>query len=434
MKATPPAAARTRAAWGHFRWVIVAVLFGQMLVNFIDRLNLSAAATPIVKEFHLGPAALGLLFSAFTGAYVVAQLPGGWLVDRIGAKKVLAACVVWWSGFTALTGASGSYAALALTRIGLGVGEGPSFPASFRLVYNWTSRQERARGTAIVVSGIRIGAALALPLVVWIISFGGWRLAFFLTGALGIVWLALWLALVKDRPHDSRFVGPAELAHIEGDEPPDRSRSAPVPWRRVFRQPNAIWLPAANFCSVYVDYIFLTWFPVYLVQARHFSLQQMGVFGGMPLIGAVIGMWLGGFLSDHLGRRTGDFHRARKTLSVAGLGLAAGFLLVAFFVPNPVLTVLLASLGLLCNDTALPLFVATATETEPGAPGTMVGILNTGGNIGGFLAPIVIGLVVQDLHSFSVAMSTGAGASLLGAVIWLAVRRPGSGSRPEAPA
>jgi ACS family D-galactonate transporter-like MFS transporter len=413
----------TRAS-SRYRWVVIAVIFGQMLVNFIDRLNLSAAAPQIIKEFHIQPAAMGVLFSAFTGAYALSQIPGGWLADRVGAKKVLAAAVLWWSGFTALTGLAGSYTALALARIGLGVGEGPSFPAALRLVYNWVPRKERGRGTSIVVSGIRIGGAIALPLVVWIISFGGWRAAFFLTALLGLVWLGFWLVLVEDRPHRSRFVSRAELDHIEGDEDPRRSEPAPVPWRRLLRQPNVIWLPAGNLCSTYVDYIFMTWFPIYLVQARHFTLQQMGAFGGMPLLGAVLGMWLGGFLSDLLSARGTDYFAARKTVSVGGLALAAVLLLIAFVVASPVLSVLLASLGLLCNDTALPLFFATAAESQPGAAATMTGFMNMGANIGGFLSPIVIGITVQALHSFTVAMSTGAVAALLGALLWLAIRRP----------
>jgi len=390
-------------------------------INYIDRANLAVAAPSIRHELGISAAVMGVILGAFFWTYASMQMPFGWFADRVGARISLAIAVLWWSVCTALTATAHGVAALTGYRLLLGVGEAGAYPSGAKVNMNWFPRRERAIAASIFDSGSRIGAALSLPLVAWLIGSFSWRVSFVVTGLLGIVWTVFWLNIYRD-PENHPSVSPEQLARLQAER--GTTAAGPkVAWSSLFGY-RTIWgMMIGFFCLNFVIYFFITWFPTYLIQARGFSLAQLGTLGLLPGLVSIPCGWLGGFTSDALYRRGWSLTAARKTCLVGGM-LMSSVITLSVFAPN-------AYIALCCFAVAYGslAFTAASIWSLPGdvAPtpahvASIGGIQNFAANIAGIITTSFTGLMLTITSgSFVVPLTVAGGFCLLGAAVYMFV-------------
>ena len=401
------------------RWFIVFMCFLAVAINYIDRANLGVAVPMIRKEYGIDPAMMGLILSGFFWTYALMQLPGGWLIDRFGARATYTAATLIMSAATIATGFVGGVYSLIACRLLLGVGEAFCYPVNAKVTSLWFRRSERGLATGIWASGSRVGSAITLPLVAFIILHFGWHSSFLITGAIGLVWMVVWYAFYRD-PAEHASVSPAELAALQQDY------ARPVPgqvvrWRDLFGY-RTIWgMMIGFFCLNFVIYFFTTWFPAYLTEARGFSLEKLGTLGLIPGLMAIPAGWLGGWTSDTLFRRGWSLTAARKTCLVGGM-LTSSVVALAAVVPGDVAALVL--LGLCYSGLA---FAGANIWTLPGdvAPtpahvASISGIQNFASNIAGITLTTFTGVMVSlTKGSFVIPLVTAGMIALIGAASYL---------------
>jgi D-galactonate transporter len=415
---------------GNLRWAIVAACFLGVAINYLDRANLSIAMPDIVREFGISHTVEGLILGGFFWTYALFQLPAGVFIDRLGARVTYGFAVVWWSVFTALTAVATGAGSLFGFRLGLGVGESASYPASAKVVSKWFPKRERALATSIYDSGARFGSAVALPLVAFLVAWLGWRASFVITGALGVLWAIGWVAWYRD-PRSKSGLDDEELEYIEsggaradesektGEDKDAASALPTVRWRQLFGYRTVWGMMLGFFCLNFVIYFFITWFPTYLHDARGFSLLGTGFYGVIPAIVAILGGWLGGWVSDRIYDRTGDLNKARKVCLVGGM-LFSSVIALAVVVPSAwaalaLLSVCYASLTFAAASVwSLPADVAP-TENQVASIG---GIQNFASNLAGVGSPFFVGALYDATGSFVVPLVVVGCLGLLGALAY----------------
>ena len=393
-------------------WVIVfAVTLA--VIQYLDRVAISQAAPLISRDLGLSASQMGWVFSAFTLAYALFEIPGGYLGDRIGPRRVLLRIVVWWSGFTALTGGAWSWASLVVTRFLFGAGEAGCFPNLTKAFNRWLPAAERPRAQGIMWMSARWGGAAAPLLVFGCLQFADWRTTFVIFGALGVVWAFLFYRWYRDDPRQHAAVNAAEAALLPVEV---AGGPAGIPWGKLVRS-RTVWCLCAQYAAVsYGWYFFITWFPTYLLKARGFDLKQSAVLAGTPLLLGGFGALASGWIMPRLSRRVGS---VRRGLSATALATAAGLLVLSTLTANPYLAVAMIALVSFCNDLTVPGAWTACMDVGGRAVGTLGGAMNMMGNLGGFLSPIVIGYLVQRTNSWTLAFHVTAAVYLVGAGLWL---------------
>ena len=314
-----------RASGSGGRWYILLLISLMYLITYLDRVNISTVAPVISKEFGFDKITMGAIFSAFVWAYAMFQVPGGWLGDRFGPRRVLTAIVGYWSLMTAATALAGSAAVFIVMRFLFGVGEAGAFPVATRAMQLWYPRQERGFVQGITHSASRAGAAIAPPIVVLIMTTLGWQWVFYICGLVGLLWAVWWYFSYRDLPEQHPLVNKTELQHIRGVDSQGAIQQAniaakpKVPWSTLVRSPNMWAIMCAYFTYVYCLWIFLSWLPSYLVEFRHFTLIKVGIFASLPLWAGVVGDTAGGLATDWLLRKTGSARIARRTVAITGM-------------------------------------------------------------------------------------------------------------------
>ena len=315
----------------HRRYWVFFLLFLFSAIAYLDRVNMSVAGKPIAHEFGLSPIALGYLFSSFLWAYVLMMLPGGRLIDRWGPHVVASVATAVWSTAQMATGMVGSFAAMLMVRLGLGVGEAPFAPISYSSVRLWSPYTERGTAIAAISCGSTLGLALGAPAVAWLIETLSWRWSFIITGAVGFIWVVVWAALVWT-PEKTGWLPPAERDHIlaerdAGITPPSHSG---VGYLGLIRCPAMWGLFISQGCLVYTGYLYISWLPNYLQTARHLSILNSGIYTAIPfLISTVVGVvanWAGDKLLTAEAVRGGS----RRYLVVISLLFMAAGLAIPF--------------------------------------------------------------------------------------------------------
>ncbi len=403
------------------RFWVYFLLFLFNAVCYVDRVNMSLAGHSVAQEFHLSPIALGYLFSSFLWAYVVMMLPSGQLVDRLGVHRMAAIGAAVWSIAQALSGAATGFTTLLLTRLGLGVGEAPTFPVSYRAVRDWAPYKERGRAVGAIQAGSLLGPALAAPAVAWIIQATSWRWSFVATGAVGLIWVVLWSALVST-PERTGWIPEPERQRIlterhAGESPPAHDG---VGYRGLLRSPSMWGLAISQGCAVYSLYLYLSWLPDYLETARHLSIMKSGVFTAVPFYAGtlliVLTNWVGDAALTPATLRSGK----RRLVVVACLVLTAMGMLIPF-VQSLALVVLLTILPISFSSTATATNAALASDLlrSPADSGRAFAFMVLGGNVFGLLAPIVTGYIVQATGSFTSAFVLAGVLALFGAAVSL---------------
>jgi D-galactonate transporter len=412
---------RTRPSFG--RWYILLLISLMYLITYLDRVNISTAAPVISKEFGFDKVTMGVIFSAFVWAYAMFQVPGGWLGDRFGARNVLTIIVSYWSIMTAATAAASGAVSFVIVRFLFGIGEAGAFPGATRAMQLWYPRHERGFVQGITHSASRLGAAIAPPIVVLIMTTLGWQSVFYICGAVGIVWAALWYLSYRNFPEEHALVNRAELEHIRGTDDQGNvkrakiEKNASVPWGTLLRSPNMWAIMCAYFTYVYCLWIFLSWLPSYLVEFRHFTLLKVGLFASLPLWAGVVGDTVGGLATDWLLARTGNIKLARRAVAITGMLGCVVFIVPAGLTEDAYTAVYCLTAAMFFLECTIGPSWAVPMDTGGEHSGTVSGMMNMAGNIGGALSPIVFGVLVQ-IGSWQAPFMVAAGLLVVGSVVW----------------
>ncbi len=406
------------------RWYILLLISVMYLITYLDRVNISTAAPLISKEFGFDKITMGYIFSAFVWAYALFQVPGGWLSDRFGARKVLGTIVAYWSIMTAVTGAAFSAGSFIAVRFLFGIGEAGAFPGATRAMQLWYPRRERGFVQGITHSASRAGAAIAPPIVLLIMVNLGWRWAFFICGAVGLVWSLWWSFSYRNLPEEHSLVNRAELESIRGlDAQRRRSIRRPiekqtsVPWATLLRSANMWAIMCAYFTYVYCLWIFLTWLTTYLIDVRHFTLLKGGLLASLPLWAGVVGDTAGGLATDWLLRRTGSARIARRVVAIIGLLGCAACIVPAALTEDAYTAVFGLTASMFFLECTIGPSWAVPMDTGGKYSGTVSGMMNMAGNFGGALSPIVFGYLAQG-GNWQAPFIVAAALLVAGAAIW----------------
>src|SRR6202165_1418661 len=394
-------AAKASGARSYGRWYILVLISLMYLITYLDRVNISTAAPVIAEEFGFDKVTMGIIFSAFVWSYAAFQVPGGWLGDRFGARNVLTIIVSYWSIMTAATAAATGAVSFVVLRFLFGIGEAGAFPGATRAMQLWYPREERGFVQGITHSASRLGAAIAPPIVVLIMTTLGWRSVFYICGAVGALWSVLWYFAYRNLPEEHALVNEAELKYIRGVDEKGNAKLANVakkpnvPWSTMLKSPNMWAVMLAYFTYVYCLYIFLPWLPSYLVEFRHFTLLKVGMFASLPLFAGVIGDTVGGVATDWLLKKTGSFKLARRSVAIVGLLGCAVFMVAAGMTEDAYTGVYSLTAAMFFLECTIGPAWAVPMDCGGKYSGTVSGMMNMAGNIGGALSPLVFGYLAQ---------------------------------------
>ncbi|ASV66841.1 MFS transporter [Cytobacillus sp. FSL W7-1323] len=414
------------------RWLIVLMIFIVTVINYADRATLSIAGPALSSDLGINSVMMGYLFSAFAWSYVLGQIPGGWLLDKFGSKRVYFWSIFLWSLFTLVQGLIGSFQSVTTVviilfalRFFVGLAESPSFPANSRIVAAWFPSAERGTAAAIFNSGQYFATVLFAPIMGYITFTFGWEYVFFFMGAIGIIVAFVWLKTIYN-PKDHPKINQAELDYIkEGGALVDMDTAA----NQVEKKQGPNWqyikqllsnkmllgVYLGQYCITTLTYFFLTWFPVYLVDQRGMNILEAGLVASLPAICGFIGGILGGTFSDFLLKKGVSITAARKIPIITGLLLSMS-LVIANYVTTEWVVVFVMSLAFFGKGFGSLGWAVVADTSPKEMSGVSGGLFNTFGNVAGITTPIIIGYIVGTTGSFNMALLF-VGASALVAIL-----------------
>ncbi len=404
------------------RYLIAMMLFVSVVINYLDRANLSVAAPQLAKDIGFDDTQKGWILAAFGWTYAALQVPGGWLVDRIRPRVLYPVAIALWSLATIGLGFVGSVAGLIGLRLLVGALEAPSYPINSRVVTTWFPERERATAVGFYTSGQFVGLAFLSPLLYALQNAFGWQMVFFVTGGVGVAWAAIWYGLYRE-PTESRVANAAELALIRDGggvvDLAEKQKKAGGGFRwadlAIVLSHRKLWgLYLGQFCMTSTLWFFLTWFPSYLVDFRGMDFIKAGLLGSVPFLAAFAGVNCSGLLSDRFVRAGWSLGLARKLPIITGL-LISSSIIGANYVESPALVIFFMSLAFFGTGLASitwSLVSAIAPERLLGLTG---GMFNFVGNLASVGVPIVIGQLVSG-GDFAPAITFIAATALAGVV------------------
>jgi len=381
----------------------------------------------MMHDLNLTRTEMGSIFSAFAVAYALFEVPGGWMGDWMGARKVLMRIVIWWSTFTALTGYMWSFTSMFVVRFLFGAGEAGCFPNLTKSFSSWLPSYERARAQGILWMSARWGGAFTPPLVVLVFRYMSWRGAFVLFGALGVFWAVAFYLWYRDNPRDHKSVNEAELALLAGNERLATGH-AKVPWSKLLRNPTIWLLWAQYFLITYPWYFYITWLPTFPKERYPLLTDtERAYLSILPLFFGGIGCVFSGFFSERVIRWTGSIKKTRRMMAVIGF-LGATVMLLIFIqmqgtgtgatMDAAILAMLFMGLTSFFNDLVMPGAWAACMDVGGKYAGTVSGSMNMMGNLAGFVAPWVGGHIVDSGLGWNTFLYTMAASYALGGICW----------------
>ena len=407
------------------RYNILALIFGSVVINYLDRTNISVAASAISESLELSSVQLGLIFSAFGWTYVALQIPGGIVVDKVGARLLYSVMLFFWSVATLIQGFVNSFIVLLGLRASIGIFEAPAYPANNAIVTRWFPEQERASAIAIYTSGQFIGLAFLFPILTVIQDALGWRGLFIISGIIGILWAVIWYTFYRD-PQNHKSVSNEELEHIKSGggliNNTSDEKKVKFSWSdlgEAFKHRKLWGVYLGQFCMGSVSIFFLTWFPTYLVDYRGFDFIKSGFMASVPFLGAFAGVLLSGFISDYLTKKGYSKEISRKAPVLTGMLLAVA-VIGANFTDSPTLIIFFLTLAFFGNGLASITWVFVSLMAPKHLIGLVGGVFNLIGGLSAVVVPFVIGILVKD-GDFSPALYFIGGITLIGFLSFLFV-------------
>ena len=400
--------------------MILAMLVILGMVTFLDRINISVAGSSIMHDLNLSPSEWGWVQSAFILSYGLMQIPMGALGDRFGHRKILAAIVLWWSAFTAFTGLAGGLASLLVIRFMFGIGEAGSSPCSTGVISRWFEKGEVGKAQGYVWAASRMGGALTPFVVIPVMMWVGWRAAFYLLGALGVIWAVIWYAYYKEKGivNSEKFLSGESVARNATAQLSSSETAAANFSLFTFTSSLNFWL----ICGMYFFYafgswFFFSWFPTFMELGRGFDKTELTYAVAVPFIMSMIGNIAGGHLTDKLSNRYG-IKVGRKALGSTSLAVSAVCMFLAAFIPGKMAVFVFLSLCFGIFDLMLPSAWALCIDLGKRHAGTLSGAMNTAGNIGGFCCGILFGELVQQSGNYNLPLYMIAVMLIVSAVLF----------------
>ena len=407
------------------RHIVLALLCGVSAITFLDRLALPVAEAGVRADLHLGPAQWGWVLSAYVLANALFEIPSGALGDRHGRRAELTRIAAWWSFFTAATAWCRNFLSIASARFLFGVGAAGAYPNAAGVVGRWFPRTEHARAQGFIWAAGRLGGALAPLLLVPLAADEGWRAIFYLLGAVGAVWAALWWALFRDHPEANARITDDELAEIgastvtaaEVDPTALAEGREGIPWRALLGLGHLWLLIAAYFCYAWGSWFFFGWFTTWLVRGAGFTVADMGRWASLPFLMGVAGNLVGGALSERLVRRWGR-SRTYRVVTATCLTVSAALLLAMSAVRTHAAVIGLATAGFGVLDLMLPAAWAMAMSLGGRFGGTASAMMNTAGNLGGWVCTVAFGYLAAATGGYTLGLRSIAAMVLAAAVLF----------------
>jgi MFS transporter, ACS family, glucarate transporter len=393
------------------RYSVVALAISLAVLSYVQRVAISQAAGPISHDLHLSKAEMGLVFGAFGLSYALFEIPMGLLGDRIGARRVLLQIVTAWSAFTALTGVAWNAASLWVIRFLFGAGEAGCFPNLTRMLSVWLPARERVTAQSLMWACTRWGGAATPPLVLACVGLFGWRRAFVAFATLGLVWCAVFFFWFKDDPAQHPSVNAAERGMLSASRALMTHSAAQSGWVSLLLAPQVLVLILQYFCFAFVWYFYVTWLPTYLREARGQSAGQAAALSVLPLLFGGFGSLLTGLLPERLPRR-----------SIALFAfIGSALLLFAFTRIRPVVPAMLCmGMASFCSDLTMPISWNACVEIGGAYTATVAAAMNMLGNLAGFVAPVVGGVILQRTGgNWTPLIYLMIGAAMISALCWL---------------
>jgi len=402
------------------RYRVVGAAVALAGVTYLDRVCVGVLTPSIMSDLHITQPQMAWVFSAFTAAYALFEMPTAWWADRIGSRRVLTRIVLWWSAFTMLTAAATSYAVMLVVRFLFGVGEAGAWPSAARVFSHWIPLRERGRVQGIFFAGAHLAGGLTPGIVALIALYLPWRMVFVALGFVGLAWAAFWYQWFRDEPREHPSVNAAEADLIE------TTRGLPVAhgrgtWSQVFRMPSLIPLCLQYVANSYGYYFFITWLPTYLAKARGMSSAELAIFSGLPLTLSAIADVTGGFTTDALCRRLG-VRLGTCAVGVVSYLLAASAMLAGTLASNPRIGGTLIAIGGAFSMFTLAPSWSTAIGLGGRNTALLSSVMNTSGQVGAFFSPLVLAFIVDRTGSWSLPLHVLSGLYLVAAVCWLLIR------------
>lgn len=405
------------------RYQVVSGTFVLAMIVLFDRILISVAKDPVSQDLSLNDKQMGWVLSIFALGYALFQTPSGYLADKYGPRKILTAVVSLWSIFTALTGAVWNFGLLLIVRFLFGAGEAGAFPSMARVVFNWIPIRERGIVNGINFSGGRIGAAIALPVVAWLIDLTSWRMTFVILGTIGVVWAIVWHWWFRDAPSDHASISEDELNYIkEKTQAPGTSEDqVKVSFSKMFKA-KSMWLMMGQYFSSNFTFFFcLTWLFPHLKVKYNLEAVEAGFYSSAPLIFGALGNWFSGWMVDFIYRKD-KWELSRKVPAILGFSLAAIGIIGSIYMKEVNGAVIFISLAVFGADMTLSPSWSACVDMGKEHSGVVSGTMNMAGNLGSFFTalafPYMMSMTGSDIPFFYLA----AGLNLLAIPMWLAVR------------
>ena len=394
--------------------MILTMLVILGMVTFLDRINISVAGSSIMHDLNLSPSEWGWVQSAFILSYGLLQIPMGALGDRFGHRRILAAIVLWWSAFTAFTGLAGGLASLLVIRFMFGIGEAGSSPCSTGVISRWFNKDEVGKAQGYVWAASRMGGALTPFVVIPVMMWVGWRAAFYLLGALGVVWAVVWYVWYRDRGA-SKEVGGDNI--VQKHHASEAGSSLTSHLLQLTSNKNFWLICGMYFFYAFGSWFFFSWFPTFMELGRGFEKSELTYAVAVPFIMSMIGNIAGGHLTDKLTQKYG-IKVGRKALGSTSLAVSAVCMFLAAFIPGKMAVFVFLSLCFGIFDLMLPSAWALCIDLGKRHAGTLSGAMNTAGNIGGFCCGILFGELVQQSGNYNLPLYMIAVMLIVSAVLF----------------
>jgi len=410
------------------RWLLIFWLFVMSAVAFLDRVNISIAAVDIADAYHLSQVHLGWIFSAFLVGYALFQTPAGWLADRLGPRRVLAAAVIWWGIFTALTaampaGISFALGLFILIRFLFGAGEAIMYPAANQFTSRWIPTEERGIANGWIFAGVGIGAGITPPLISWIMVHHGWRASFWICSVIGVLAGAIWYTISRDTPEEHPLVSPGELEKIRRGLTLSRE-DAPVsppeiPWRSILGSRNVWAVTLSYFCYGYVAWIYFSWFYTYLAKVRGLNLKSSAFYAMLPFLAMAACCAIGGLASDRITRWKGK-RAGRCGVAVVSMAMAAAFLIFGARAESAQFASIILAGGAGALYLSQSSFWAVTADIAGNSSGAVSGWMNMGAQFGGAVTASLTPWIALH-YGWTASFFTAAFLCAGGSALWLLV-------------
>jgi len=405
------------------RYKMVGLATLAVFVCYIDRVNISVAILPMAEELGWDKATQGYIMSSFYIGYMVTMIFGGWLSDRFGGKRVLAAGVLLWSLFTIVTPPAATFGLLILfvVRVGMGMGEAVTFPSIYSLIGRWMPMSERSRSIGLINSGIPMGTMFALLVTPLIVQAWGWQWAFYSFGLVGVVWFFIWWPIVSATPDEHTRLSAAEREEIEAGMPAENPDAPPAPTILELLRHRSVWaIIVAHFCNNWSLYVLLSWLPTFVSEGLGVPYASVGLLSMLPHLCSLIALNVAGYIADRLLSSGMDTTRVRKLMQTVGFTGITLALAVVGEVDSAWLAIGIMCLGNSVGAAVTGGFASNHMDIAPSHSGKLMGLTNTAGTIPGIIGVGVSGWILNVTNNdWALVFQVGAGVTLFGLVFYL---------------